>query len=870
MRDRLRPNPLELRELAQPEYLSSCFGAVRERSAAAGVDGITPAAFAEQLTPRVRELSSALLSGVWAPGRLLHISQAKTDGGVRRLSIATVADRIVIEGLRRLLDPRVEPLLSPLAFAYRRGRSAKDAVRAVVRSVRGGSPWVTLADIREFFDSVPLEPVTRALSELGLSEALGTVVERLLGAHARRPGVGLAQGSAWSPLLSNLALVPLDRRARELGLELVRYSDNLCVTSNTEPAAREALSVLDQTVQQLGLRLKPAASVVRHVRDGFEWLGFHIDLAGVGATRGAVAALIARADAATRGVPSDRHREVILPIARGWLAYFSTLPASEGSLGAHEPVLREIARSLAEQAANTGAAEASDPPTPALGAAEASSADEPTEEDDPWCLPEIASCASEEPNSEDLTEALVREGRYAEAEALLVRSGEAATPKEELATLPEISEAWADDYLGLFCARQDTFEVADLSSTRRADGPRPFVVIPRAPSSMDVVGHILGARALAIRPRLADGTATLAVIDLDPAAGHEHEAHGIATAIASFLRRRGIDVLVEETGGRGLHVWIPLEAPASADLAARAMARVAEASGARSSGAVRVEILPAPDAAPDLHGQTITLPLGRHAETGARSSLRWFGGAEILPSVAADPALKRFVPSATFCALGAEAAADAAPGTEQSVRKTPSGAATGPSILALRWDGHGPLVEKVMGGCAVLKHLALKADSVGHLTHSERLSLLYTLGHLGPRGHDALHSVISRCRDYDADETSRHIARLGAVPIGCARLREKHAEELAAGECPCAVDQGPRARGFATPLLLAMSFKRAWLKELRRRRARDHKGGSVSGVRRLAPAVSAEPSGPRASAPVDLDRVGAERLAPGVPPHEWA
>src|SRR5437899_1196543 len=83
------------------------------------------------------------------------------------------------------------------------------------------------ADVRDFFDTVRLDDVIEAASEACADPALLRLLDGVLHGHALRPGRGLAQGSSLSPLLSNLALTPLDRRMLADGFALVRYCDNL-------------------------------------------------------------------------------------------------------------------------------------------------------------------------------------------------------------------------------------------------------------------------------------------------------------------------------------------------------------------------------------------------------------------------------------------------------------------------------------------------------------------------------------------------------------------------------------------------------------------------------------------------------------------
>ncbi|MEV0230194.1 reverse transcriptase domain-containing protein [Nonomuraea sp. NPDC050786] len=60
-------------------------------------------------------------------------------------------------------EPKVEPIFRQDSYGYRRGKSALDAVWACwMRCWR--KDWVIDMDIRAFFDSVPHDPVFRAVA----------------------------------------------------------------------------------------------------------------------------------------------------------------------------------------------------------------------------------------------------------------------------------------------------------------------------------------------------------------------------------------------------------------------------------------------------------------------------------------------------------------------------------------------------------------------------------------------------------------------------------------------------------------------------------------------------------------------------------
>ena len=55
----------------------------------------------------------------------------KPDGGIRKLGIPTVKDRIFQQAITQRLTPVYEPLFSENSYGYRPGRSAKDAIQKV-------------------------------------------------------------------------------------------------------------------------------------------------------------------------------------------------------------------------------------------------------------------------------------------------------------------------------------------------------------------------------------------------------------------------------------------------------------------------------------------------------------------------------------------------------------------------------------------------------------------------------------------------------------------------------------------------------------------------------------------------------------------
>lgn len=811
-------------DLTDPTFLAMCFDDVRRRSAAPGIDGVTPEVLAAKAPEQLGVLSTALRAGTYHPSKLLRLQRRKPEGGERLLSIPTVIDRVVIEVLRRALGPAIEAQLSDTAYAYRPGRSARAAVEAAERRIQSGCSWAALGDIKDFFDTIPIRRALDAVRALCVDEDVFHVVDVMLRSHATRPGRGLAQGSALSPALSNLVLTTMDRRLVSAGVPVIRYCDNLCSMTQTERAAREALATFQIELSALDLELKPAKSKVAEVSKGFLWLGFWLGPHGSRVSDGAVQALRERLDA-TGDISGEVPEALMLPILRGWAQYFNAPLPDGASLGKYDKLARALLAKLQGPEELPGA-------TPTL----------PADNVDPWETDDEGAGQGSTSGTEGVerllleAEELTTSGAFAEAERRyeLAQQRPEEPPREAPATVEVAPDEEAiDAFIGLFCAGQDMFESAPM-------GRRDFEAQERPPGPADVLHHLSGQRAIAVRPRLSDGTCTLGVIDIDgdgPSAMIAVRAY--ADALTSVARAWAWQVLIEETGGRGMHLWVPIRARVPAERAARCLIALERAAGT-PAGSVRVERFPAIDSAPELYGACITLPLGAHAETGAPSRLVWANGAPVERDLLGLFEGSANEPAGLFRSLDGERPSSEADPAPAEAR------------VSLDWTSFGKSVERVMMGCAILRRLAEKAAAVGHLDHGERLSLLYSLGHLGPQGERAIHAIIGRCRNYDVAETTRQIGRLNGLPIGCARLREKHGTTEGLPSCPCSFDEARRRGGYATPLLHAIGFRRAW---------RD----ILHGRREAAARVEArEDRGVAAIAECTGD------VVTGAPPHEWA
>jgi RNA-directed DNA polymerase len=148
-------------------------------------------------------------------------------------------------------------------------------------------PWVLDADIEGAFNNIGHTALVQAIGNFPARELIkqwlkaGYVEDEML--HPTDTGV--PQGGVISPLLLNVALHGMEhalgisytpKGVRRGPYALVKYADDLAVFSPTHEGAVEARHCLSQWLGTRGLRLSDEKTQIRHLRDGFNFLGFNI------------------------------------------------------------------------------------------------------------------------------------------------------------------------------------------------------------------------------------------------------------------------------------------------------------------------------------------------------------------------------------------------------------------------------------------------------------------------------------------------------------------------------------------------------------------------------------------------------------------
>ena len=107
------------------DNLNRAYNRVKANKGAPGVDGVTVEEALPWLKEHGKEMTEAIRSGKYKPTAVRRKEIPKPDGGVRKLGIPTVKDRIVQQAIAQQLMPLYEPKFSEGSYGYRPGRSAQ-------------------------------------------------------------------------------------------------------------------------------------------------------------------------------------------------------------------------------------------------------------------------------------------------------------------------------------------------------------------------------------------------------------------------------------------------------------------------------------------------------------------------------------------------------------------------------------------------------------------------------------------------------------------------------------------------------------------------------------------------------------------------
>lgn len=327
-----------LERILDRQNLNRAYKQVRANHGAPGTDGMTVEDALPWLREHRDELLESIRQGKYRPQPVRRKEIPKPDGGVRKLGIPTVIDRIIQQAIAQQLVPIYEPLFSDGSYGYRPKRSAQMAIQKVKEYAEQDYTQAVLIDLSKYFDTLNHDLLMNMVREQVHDKRVVELIKRFLKSGIMENGLyiktrkGSPQGGPLSPLLANIYLDKFDKEMERRGVPVIRYADDIVILARSSRAAERLLESSRKYLEgklKLKMNLEKSRVVSVYSVRNFKFLGFALGKGCNGIFIRVHAKSLKKAKQKLKELTSrsqGRNVRVVMHkvkvYARGWLGYF--------------------------------------------------------------------------------------------------------------------------------------------------------------------------------------------------------------------------------------------------------------------------------------------------------------------------------------------------------------------------------------------------------------------------------------------------------------------------------------------------------------------------------------------------------------------
>ena len=251
-----------MEQILSRENMTLAFKKVKAKKGASGIDRISVDEIQEYLKENWAGIKERIQKRKYKPLPVLRVEIPKPAGGVRKLGIPSVVDRIIEQAIVQVITPVVEPNFSEYSYGFRPGRRAEQAIIKLLEYLNDGYTYIVDIDLEKFFDNVPQDKLMTLVGKIIKDPDTESLISKYLKAGVMIGGkyeatkVGTPQGGNLSPILSNIMLNELDKELEKRNLSFVRYADDCVITVGSSAAANRVMHTVTKWIEKkLGLKV---------------------------------------------------------------------------------------------------------------------------------------------------------------------------------------------------------------------------------------------------------------------------------------------------------------------------------------------------------------------------------------------------------------------------------------------------------------------------------------------------------------------------------------------------------------------------------------------------------------------------------------
>lgn len=251
-----------LEKILSDENIKAAYKRVYANKGVGGVDGVTINELEEYMRANWKGIKQQIRERKYKPQPVLRVEIPKPNGGVRKLGIPTVIDRVIEQAITQVLTPIFELIFSENSYGFRPNRRCEQAIVKLLEYFNDGYVWIVDIDLEKFFDNVPQDKLMSYVGRVMHDGDTESLIRKYLKAGVMNKGtyeatdIGTPQGGNLSPLLSNIMLNELDKELERRDLRFTRYADDVVIVLKSKAAATRVMySVTSWIERKLGLKV---------------------------------------------------------------------------------------------------------------------------------------------------------------------------------------------------------------------------------------------------------------------------------------------------------------------------------------------------------------------------------------------------------------------------------------------------------------------------------------------------------------------------------------------------------------------------------------------------------------------------------------
>lgn len=336
-----------MEEILSRENMILAYKKVKANKGASGIDGISVEEVSGYLKKNWPEIRERIRNRKYKPQPVLRVEIPKPNGGVRKLGIPSVVDRIIEQAIVQKLTPIVEPYFSEYSYGFRPQRRAQQAIIKLLEYLNDGYTYIVDIDLEKFFDNVPQDKLMTLVGKIIKDPDTESLISKYLKAGVMVRGkyeetkVGTPQGGNLSPMLSNIMLNELDKELEARGLHFVRYADDCVIAVGSSAAANRVMHTITKWIEKkLGLKINMTKTKVtkptqlKYLGFGFVKMGEQWEAKPHGDSIAKFKRSLKKLTKRSWSVSMDERIQKLNWVIRGWINYFR--------IGRMKNVLEEI------------------------------------------------------------------------------------------------------------------------------------------------------------------------------------------------------------------------------------------------------------------------------------------------------------------------------------------------------------------------------------------------------------------------------------------------------------------------------------------------------------------------------------------------